>query len=312
MTTEELTKPIRGSTSNVSIGALAGKLLTVVLKLAKSTKILLAFGTFTTYSFMFSWKFALLFMFGIGIHESGHVWAMRREGLKTKGFYFVPFFGGMAISAEAFKTSRQETYIALMGPAFGIVTVAVPLTLSLYFRSHFWTAAASWLAFVNLFNLFPINPLDGGRVIKCIALSLHRKIGVFILLAGFLSAFYLAIRYHMSLLWFIIFIGMLEVPILKATFVSVLFLPIVTIMSIILYFKVGKVGFYSTWFKYMIETRLNLTKGLSGFKSDYWKLTPKETRRYSLCFIGMVALFLAVIFLLSGPGADITKEILRS
>jgi Zn-dependent protease len=312
MTTEALTNPIRRSTNSVSIGALAGKLITVVLKFAKSTKVLLAFGTFTTYSFMFSWKFALLFLFGIGVHESGHVWAMRREGLKTKGFYFIPFFGGMAIPEEAFKTSRQETYIALMGPAFGIVTVAVPLTLSLYFRSHFWTAAASWLAFVNLFNLFPINPLDGGRVIKCIALSLHRKIGVFVLMVGFLSAFYLAIRYHMGLLWFIIFIGMLEVPILKVTFFSILLLPIVTIMSIVLYFKVGKVGFYSTWFGYIVKTRLELIEGLSGFKSDYWRLTPKEIRKYSLCFIGMAALFLAVILLLSGPGADITKEILKS
>jgi len=298
-------------TSTMSLVALAGKLLTVVLKFAKSTKILLAFGTFTTYSFMFSWKFALLFMFGIGVHESGHVWAMRREGLKTKGFYFIPFFGGVALSKEAFKTSRQETYIALMGPAFGIVTVAVPLILSLCFRSHFWTAAASWLAFVNLFNLFPINPLDGGRIIKCIALSLHRKIGVFVLMLGFLSAFYLAYRYNMGLLWFIVFIGMLEVPVLNATFNSVLALPIVIILSIVRYFKIGKVGFYSTWLGYIIRVRLGFIEGLNGFKGDYWRLTPKELRKYSLCFIGMVAIFLAVILLLSGPGADITKEILK-
>lgn len=315
MTAEALSMPEPATTrpkNTVSLGMLGGKLLTVALKLTKSTKLLFAFGTFTAYSFMFSWKFALLFMFGIGVHESGHVWAMRREKLKTRGFYFIPFFGGMAIPDEAFKNSRQETYIALMGPAFGIVTVSVPLVLSLYFKSHFWTAAASWLAFVNLFNLFPINPLDGGRVVKCIAMSLHRKTGVAILALGFIAAIYLAMHYHLGLLWFIAFIGMLEVPLLKMIIYEMLFFPAFLIILFVKFLKRGKMGFYEMWYSYLINIRLKFKDTMGDFQNEYWNLPSKDIKKFSLCFVAMIALFLAVILLLSGPGADITTNILKS
>ena len=98
-----------------SILSLLGKLL----KLSKLVKVGLAAASFATYAYMFSWKFALILMAMIGFHECGHVWAMKRQGIKTKGFYFIPFFGGAAIADETFGTRWKEFVIAIMGPAWG-------------------------------------------------------------------------------------------------------------------------------------------------------------------------------------------------
>jgi hypothetical protein len=56
----------------MKFAVIAGKLLSSFLKVAKSLKFLLAASTFGAYTFLFTWKFALLVMFGIGIHELGH------------------------------------------------------------------------------------------------------------------------------------------------------------------------------------------------------------------------------------------------
>ena len=49
------------------------KILSSLLKVAKSMKFVLAAGTAITYAFLFTWKFALLFMLGVGLHEMGHI-----------------------------------------------------------------------------------------------------------------------------------------------------------------------------------------------------------------------------------------------
>ena len=56
-------------------------------------KLGLAMATFAFLLFIFgSWKFALLLMAAIFVHEYGHIYTMKRLGMKTQGFYFF-FFG---------------------------------------------------------------------------------------------------------------------------------------------------------------------------------------------------------------------------
>lgn len=196
-----LVTPKTDTSGLVRLGAVGFKIFSSFLKIAKSLKFLLAAGTFGAYTFMFSWKFAILVMLGIGLHEMGHVWAMRRCGIPTRGFYFIPLVGGAAVSDGAFKSGRDEIFIALMGPFVGFLTAIVPLILFGVTGSPFWAAAASWLAMVNLFNLFPVNPLDGGRFVKSIAFSLNSTIGVTVLVVGFVTAAILAYITGLNLLW---------------------------------------------------------------------------------------------------------------
>lgn len=190
------------------VGAI--KLIPKLLKLTKFIKFGLAAATFASYTAVYTWKFALLLMIGIGWHEIGHVWAMKHKGLKTKGFFFLPFIGGAAILEEPVKTYWDHVFIAMMGPIFGMAMTIV--ALGAYFVTGLpWLAgAASWMAFVNLFNLFPVSPLDGGHVAKAIAFSFHTKVGKIFTVFSFVVSIALALKLGLGLLFFFLVVGGLD------------------------------------------------------------------------------------------------------
>jgi len=288
--------------------AIAIKIGSSLLKVSKSLKFLLAAGSFASYSFLFTWKFAILLMFGVGIHEMGHVYAMRRCGMKTKGFYFIPLFGGAAVSDEEFRTGKEEIYIALMGPVFGILTIALPLFIFMFTGSPFFAAAASWLAMVNLFNLFPVNPLDGGRVVKSLAFSLHSNVGYLIMLLGFFLVLALSVRFGFSLLTFIAIVGLIEVGPLA---VWCLAFPTYLIAAALSRpFTKNNPPIMEAWFTWANEM---ITKYHEKTDSEKWDLSTLDKAKYSVWYLGMIALFITIIVLLSHiPGADISEQFLKS
>ncbi len=168
------------------------KLAPKLFKSVKVIKVALALTTAATYSYMYTWKFALAIMITLAVHESGHVWAMKRLGLRTKGFYFIPFIGGAAISDDAFPGRWAEVYIALMGPVWGLLLAIASGFIYALTNNPMFAAVAGWMAVINLFNLLPINPLDGGRVFKSIAFSVHSWIGLIFLFIGLIATGFLA------------------------------------------------------------------------------------------------------------------------
>jgi putative peptide zinc metalloprotease protein len=139
-------------------------------------KIGLLIGTFALYSLVFSWKFAILIMVAIGWHESGHVWAMRRVGVPTRGFYFIPFLGGVAIADRNYANLRDKVIVAIMGPIWGMALGLVTWVAYLLTDNPFLGAAAYWQALLNLFNLLPANPLDGGQIFRSVFSSFGKKV----------------------------------------------------------------------------------------------------------------------------------------
>lgn len=153
---------------------LGAKILPALMKILKSAKFIkagLAVTSFAAYAYLLTWQFATVIMIALFVHESGHVWAMRRRNIKTKGFYFIPCIGGAAVPSEAFKTREDEAYVAIMGPVWGFGLALLVLILYFFSGMPMLAAAASWMAMINLLNLLPINPLDGGRIIKSIVFS---------------------------------------------------------------------------------------------------------------------------------------------
>jgi Zn-dependent protease len=151
----------------------SGSLFVLVFKLFKvfkSVKLLLAGATLATYSYLFTWEFAVAIMYAIGVHELGHVWAMRKTGMPTPGFYFVPLFGGAAIGERA-KSEWQDVFITAMGPTWGLFSAIPPLALYIVTGEMFWAAIVGFIALINLFNLLPIYPLDGGRLTNSLVVS---------------------------------------------------------------------------------------------------------------------------------------------
>lgn len=196
--------------ARVGLLGLAGKLAGTVAKAAKTANVGWAAASAATYGILFSWKFAIALLVQLFVHEYGHVHAMRRTGMRVRGMYFVPFLGAMAVTDDAFTSRRQQAYVALSGPLWGALFSLVPTGLWLWTGDPMWAAIASWWAIINLFNLLPISPLDGGRVMQSFAYSFSSTLGVGVTVLGLAGAVAVGTALGYGLIWLIATLGAME------------------------------------------------------------------------------------------------------
>lgn len=161
----------------------------LLLKLSKSAgaiKAALAGTALAGWAWLFNLEFAISLILALLIHEYGHVYAMKRSGLKVKGIYLLPFIGGVAVSERA--VSRwQDFKIAIAGPAFGTAGALVAYWLWLQTQQPALALFAAISLLLNLFNLLPMVPLDGGRIAQAAAYSRKgkaAKIGLLLVTGG--------------------------------------------------------------------------------------------------------------------------------
>jgi Zn-dependent protease len=130
--------------------------------------------TFASFFALFGASVAASLLAVILIHEFGHVVAMRWAGIPVRGIYFVPFFGGVAVGESLGSNEVTRGFIALMGPAFSMLTTVLFVLLSMQNSDPFLGDLALISAMLNGFNLLPILPLDGGRVLQALTSRLPR------------------------------------------------------------------------------------------------------------------------------------------
>jgi Zn-dependent protease len=116
------------------------------------------------YATIWGWRYAAGFIALLFAHEMGHYVAARQRGLKVGAPAFIPFVGAWIALEEHPANVETEAYVAIAGPVVGTVAA-----LAVYFwarseDSGLLLAIAYSGLFLNLFNLLPISPLDGGRV----------------------------------------------------------------------------------------------------------------------------------------------------
>jgi putative peptide zinc metalloprotease protein len=134
--------------------------------------------SFVVYSMWMNWKVAIVFMGGIAFHECGHLYAAKSLGMKTKGFYLIPFMGGAALIAERYKKYTHMAIVLLAGPIAGGVLTAVCYGFYLATGNQLLGTAALWMAGVNLFNLVPLAMLDGGQLMEAVTYSINDLLGL--------------------------------------------------------------------------------------------------------------------------------------
>lgn len=188
----------------------AGKVGTGAAKAAKTANLGWAAASVATYGILFSWQFALAIMLQLFVHEYGHVHAMRRTGMKVRGMYFIPFLGALAVTEDSFTSRRQQVYVALSGPIWGSALALLPAAAFLWTREPIWAAVAAWWALINLFNLLPIAPLDGGRVMQAFAFSYSSSLGLAISVLGLAAAVALGAAFGFSLIYLVAALGAME------------------------------------------------------------------------------------------------------
>ena len=121
------------------------------------------------YALIWGWRFAAGFVLLIFVHEMGHVLQARREGIQTSAPMFIPFLGALIMLREREKDAAVEARIGLAGPILGAAGCLVPLGLYSTTGDPFWSALAFTGFFLNLFNLLPVLPLDGGRAMAALS-----------------------------------------------------------------------------------------------------------------------------------------------
>jgi Zn-dependent protease len=148
------------------------KWLLVTLKVFKfgSTLISLILSL-VTYAVIFGWEFGVALVYVLFVHEMGHLVAAKQKGIKTSPAIFIPFMGAVIGMKERPKDAATEAYVAYGGPLFGLFSTFPPLLLFQMTHQPIWGVTLLVGAMINLFNLIPVSPLDGGRIIG--VLSAH-------------------------------------------------------------------------------------------------------------------------------------------
>ncbi|UTF60465.1 metalloprotease [Gilvimarinus sp. DA14] len=153
-----------------------------LIKSAGALKAALAGTALAGWAWLFNLEVAICIIAALFIHEFGHVMAMRQCGLKVKGIYLIPFLGGAAVSEQA-KTRWQDYKISMAGPIVGGAGAVAGWLAWLLTGNQTLAIFAAVSLLLNIFNLLPIVPLDGGQAIKAIAYSKPGKLGHIIMLA---------------------------------------------------------------------------------------------------------------------------------
>jgi Zn-dependent protease len=160
----------------VAVGLLLAKFgakLKGVLLLLPKAKFLTtsasALVSVAAYSLIWTWKFALGFVILLFIHEMGHVLQLRREGIKATAPMFIPFLGAAVGMKELPKDAAAEARVGLAGPVLGALGCLIPVALFLLTGDELFQALAYIGFFLNLFNLAPVLPLDGGRAMAALS-----------------------------------------------------------------------------------------------------------------------------------------------
>jgi Zn-dependent protease len=120
------------------------------------------------YTLLWGWRFAALFVVLIFVHELGHALWLKHEGIPSGAPVFIPFLGALISMRGRPNDAYVEAKVGLAGPVLGTIGAAVVLAIGEYTNSDLLRAAAHTGFLLNLFNLLPIVPLDGGRAMAAI------------------------------------------------------------------------------------------------------------------------------------------------
>ena len=175
--------PLRRALGPIAAAGVAlAKWGAVLFKLKFFTLFFTMLASMWAYALLYGWKFAVGFVVLIGIHEIGHVVVLRARGIEAGLPVFLPFLGAFVAMKESPRTAYDEALSGIAGPVFGVLASFGALGLGEVYGSELLRVLGYTGMFMNLFNLLPIIPLDGGRTAAALSPKLW-FVGLGLLLA---------------------------------------------------------------------------------------------------------------------------------
>ncbi|HSX01365.1 MAG TPA: site-2 protease family protein, partial [Candidatus Saccharimonas sp.] len=290
----------RGWLTWITVAGKSSKLVSV-FKSAKLLKPLLTIGSMGlsvfAYAFVYSWVFSVGFVLMIFVHEMGHVWMLRRKGFKASAPVFIPFLGA-AVFAPRLGDRDEEAQVGMAGPLIGSLgAVALLLPAAIIPNPPILLVLiASTALFINLFNLIPLLPLDGGRVTQAIGPA-FKYVGV----AALLIVTLLLRNPGILIIWIVVLSDVRAKPkLIAATGVA--------LEAIMVFMMQAGIGEAQPWWVNLIDiilaTFLNALMLFRAFSKDtkLWadpdtrpQLPPRLKRRWLLIYTSMVVVMLVLV-----------------
>jgi Zn-dependent protease len=193
------------SAAGAAVLAVLAKLKAILLVLG-NVKIFATAGTMVVsvlaYGTIWGIPFATGFVVLLLVHELGHVIELRRQGIRASAPLFIPFLGALISAKSLGENALAEARVGLAGPILGSIGSAACILIWHATGNDMWRALAFTGFFLNLFNLLPVVPLDGGRAMAAMAPWLW--------FAGFVGLIALAIVFPNPIILIIVVFAAIE------------------------------------------------------------------------------------------------------
>jgi Zn-dependent protease len=171
----------------------------VIFKFKTALSLVISFGA---YAWLLGPLGAAGLVLMILLHEMGHVFEIRRQGMQATAPLFIPFMGAAIFQRSHPTDALKQAQIGIAGPVAG--TIAATAALGLYTSTH-WSFLLAWASigfFINLINLIPVGMLDGGWILAVVS-KWFQVVGIVILGIAI-------IQFHLSSIFLIIVV--LSIP----------------------------------------------------------------------------------------------------
>ncbi|MBK7755107.1 MAG: site-2 protease family protein [Deltaproteobacteria bacterium] len=182
--------------------------LFALAKLAKLQTLLTMLLSIAVYAQVFGWPYAVGFVLLIFVHELGHAVALWQQGIPAGAPVFIPFVGAVIAMRGMPRDAWVEAVVGIGGPLLGTVG-AIGCLIAAFVTSSplmFALSAAGFL--INLFNMIPISPLDGGRIVGVMSR--------WIWLVGYIVGGAMFLLTYSPMLLLILILGLFQLPSLFA------------------------------------------------------------------------------------------------
>jgi Zn-dependent protease len=182
------------------LGPIGIALLFLLGKLKYLTTLLTMLVAVWVYALYFGLPFAVGFVLLIFVHELGHALVMRQQGIRAGAPVFIPFVGAVIAMKSLPRDAYVEALVGIGGPILGSLGAFVCLVVGWLGGGEIWYALGYTGFMLNLFNLIPISPLDGGRIVGVI--------GRWLWLVGYAIGIAVFLTTHSPILFLILLFGL--------------------------------------------------------------------------------------------------------
>lgn len=159
------------------------------------------------------WVYLTMLIMVLVVHETGHYLAMKYFKYEDLSIFFIPLFGAGASGTKEDISQKEEAFVLLAGPVPGVIIGSALYVYSASTGNEVMTRLATLFIYVNIFNLLPILPLDGGRLIKTMFFNSNETITMIFNILSIIAMSYAA--YAMNSYFFMIIPALLVLQVVQ-------------------------------------------------------------------------------------------------